>query len=228
MATLKDHQQAMVDLLASGSGIPASASRLAHAMHDVLGILLLQSAARENSTDIRALFGLDDATTPGLNDKALAADVEACRPKVTRFNVDIKLADMDEVKMTLQNMQSHLDGARDSQRAAERRVKELENTVKQLKDRVAKLKADQAYWYGRCLDAGILEESHEQAGCRKDDTQEPGLSTTKGLLVPPGARFVCTQGKDDTQVCEHSWVEETEYGTPTGVSICTQCGAAKL
>ncbi|EIW2617782.1 hypothetical protein KNE10_003612 [Salmonella enterica] len=40
MATLKDHQQAMVDLLANGSGIPASASRLAHAMHDVLSAIL--------------------------------------------------------------------------------------------------------------------------------------------------------------------------------------------
>lgn len=40
MATLKEHQNAMVDLLANGSAIPASATRLAHAMHDVLGLLL--------------------------------------------------------------------------------------------------------------------------------------------------------------------------------------------
>jgi len=40
MATLKDHQNAMVDLLANGSAIPASAARLAHALHDVLGLLL--------------------------------------------------------------------------------------------------------------------------------------------------------------------------------------------
>lgn len=40
MATLKEHQNAMVDLLANGSAIPASAARLAHAMHDVLGLLL--------------------------------------------------------------------------------------------------------------------------------------------------------------------------------------------
>lgn len=221
MATLKDHQQAMVDLLASGSGIPASASRLAHAMHDVVDVLYVAfpnlprtkdedwlstrgetrlTITPDVTLDIKDIIRAVEANSPGLNDKALAGDLEACRPKATRFNVDIKLADMEEVKMTLQNMQSHLDGARDSQRTAERRVKELENTVNQLKERVAKLKADQAYWYGRCLDAGILDESQEQAGCRKDDTQ----------------------------VCEHSWVEETEYGTPTGVSICTQCGAAKL
>ncbi|UNY50486.1 hypothetical protein [Salmonella phage PhiSTP1] len=148
MATLKDHQQAMVDLLASGSGIPASASRLAHAMHDVIGILLLQSAARENATDIRAMFGLDDATTPGLNDKALAADVEVCRPKDTMF---------------------------DRARAAERRVKELENTVKQLRASNAKLRAELDHsrtlfesGFKRCA---TIELPPEQAGCHKSDTQ---------------------------------------------------------
>ncbi|EIK3148805.1 hypothetical protein LJ084_004699 [Salmonella enterica] len=135
MATLKDHQQAMVDLLASGSGIPASASRLAHAMHDVLGILLLQSAARENATDIRALFGLDDATTPGLNDKALAADVEVCRSKAT---------------------------------PAERRVKELQNTINQLRASNAKLRKDNE-WLKCRLSA--RDDAPEQSGARKPDTQ---------------------------------------------------------
>lgn len=141
MATLKDHQQAMVDLLASGSGIPASASRLAHAMHDVLGILLLQSAARENATDIRALFGLDDATTPGLNDKALAADVEECRPK-TR-----------------------------SEYLADRRVKELENMVKQLRASNAKLREERDNNYAMWRNEVNIKQLPEQAGCRKDDTQ---------------------------------------------------------
>ena len=143
MATIKDHQQAMVDLLASGSGIPASASRLAHAMHDVLGILLLQSAARENATDIRALFGLDYATTPGMNDKALARDIEACCPKADLF---------------------------DRARAAERRVKELENTVKQLRASNAKLRGERDMLRGRLL-ANEHPTEPEQAGCRKQDTQ---------------------------------------------------------
>jgi hypothetical protein len=43
MATLKEHQAAMVDLLANGNAIPASASRLAHAMHDVLSAVLLNA-----------------------------------------------------------------------------------------------------------------------------------------------------------------------------------------
>lgn len=138
MATLKDHQQAMVDLLASGSGIPASASRLAHAMHDVLAVLCAEPA---NPTPaLKELMNRRKETTPGLNDKALAADVDACRHKDTMF---------------------------DRARAAERRVKELENTVKQLRASNAILK-EQRDNLGR-----QLAEMHlpEQAGCRKDDTQ---------------------------------------------------------
>nr|DAH52815.1 MAG TPA: zinc-ribbon protein [Caudoviricetes sp.] len=160
MATLKDHQQAMVDLLASGSGIPASASRLAHAMHDVLGFL-------SNETMHQKALGIKqrvDATTPGLNDKALAGDIEACRPKAT---------------------------------PAERRVKELENTVKQLRVSNQKLRGERddmtvsynavmtelrqlrcshdfKYRSGavasHCLKCGVGSEP-EQAGCRKEDTQ---------------------------------------------------------
>lgn len=121
MATLKDHQAAMVDLLANGSGIPASASRLAHAMHDLIGIVMLQSAAHENAADIRALFGEDDATTPGLNDKAIS-----------------------------------------------RRVKELENTIRQLKANNAKLKKDNEWLKGRM---SARDDMPEQAGCRNHDAQ---------------------------------------------------------
>src|SRR6478752_6548107 len=116
MATLKDHQQAMVDLLASGSGIPASASRLAHAMHDVLGMLLSEREIERcgsiidrlivepaNPTPaLKELMNRRKETTPGLNDKALAADVEACRVKLTGAGAGPKVT------------------------PAERRVKELE------------------------------------------------------------------------------------------------------
>lgn len=139
MATLKEHQAAMVDLLANGSAIPAYASRLAHAMHDVLAYLNLEEAIHH-----APLYGAD-ATTPGLNDKALAADVEACRPKDTMF---------------------------DRARAAERRVKELDNTVKQLRASNATLRAerdDATAKLGRGL-RGVVEYQ-EQAGCRREDTQ---------------------------------------------------------
>ena len=140
MATLKDHQQAMVDLLASGSGIPASASRLAHAMHDVIQELL-----GEVPVERLLLAKLrEDSTTPGLNDKALAADVDACRPKAT---------------------------------PAERRVKELENTVKQLRASNAtmkqKLGESESDLQSALAEIRVLRlrVQPEQSGCRKDDTQ---------------------------------------------------------
>lgn len=120
MATLKEHQAAMVDLLANGSGIPASASRLAHAMHDVLAIIdaeLIEYRERVNMADalVHAHADRTDATTPGLNDRALAEDIKAVRPK---------------------------------QVSAEQRVKQLENTCGQLRNnlrnerlRVAELEA---------------------------------------------------------------------------------------
>lgn len=148
MATLKEHQAAMVDLLANGSGIPASASRLAHAMHDLIGIVMLQSAARENAAGIRALFGADDATTPGLNDKVLSKPQKAMKT----------------------------DSPAKRPTPAEQRVKELENTIKQLKGRVAELKeqvklgdAILAQHLASGVAYGVV--APEQAGCRKPDTQ---------------------------------------------------------
>lgn len=119
MATLKDHQQAMVDLLASGSGIPASASRLAHAMHDVLSAMLGDKKESFTEEMTRLCNERIEATTPGLNDKALAADVEVFRPK-------------QEIKESLL-------------RAKERRVKELENTCGQLRNnlRVERAKVEE-------------------------------------------------------------------------------------
>jgi len=156
MATLKDHQQAMVDLLASGSGIPASASRLAHAMHDVLSAVLLNAPL---SPDVPQGPKRIEATTPGLNDKALAADVEACRPKDTMF---------------------------DRARAAERRVKELENTVKQLRASNAKLRQEKAMLELTQLSEDMgLYDIPEQAGCRKDDTQVCGDSLKVPGYTPP-------------------------------------------
>lgn len=79
MATLKEHQAAMVDLLANGSGIPASASRLAHAMHDVLEVLAnsdLMQFVQKEQIRVRELNG---ATTPGLNDKALSKREKALK-----------------------------------------------------------------------------------------------------------------------------------------------------
>lgn len=197
MATLKDHQQAMVDLLASGSGIPASASRLAHAMHDVLGILLLQSAARENSADIRALFVLDDATTPGLNDKALAADVEALQ-----VNSPAKWP-----------------------ATAEQRIRELENTNRQLRKTNAKLKQQNQDLRDDIGDmASKLHklQAPEQAGCRKDDTQGCEHSWNRTDLHGVKQCLRCGETKvENNSVCNH---KESVINSRDRTFDCLKCG----
>ncbi|ECV1079853.1 hypothetical protein OOY80_003773 [Salmonella enterica subsp. enterica serovar Cerro] len=164
MATLKDHQQAMVDLLANGSGIPASASRLAHAMHDVLEMLNLQpgDAASRVATynQMQELFArtdsLDapwdkrpDATTPGLNDKALAADVEVFRHK-------------QEIKESL------LRASNAKLRGKETDV--LGEVHKWSIDRCLVGRTNYTDIQNMIIDAYVGLEP-EQAGCRKPDTQ---------------------------------------------------------
>lgn len=143
MTTLKEHQAAMVDLLANGSGIPASASRLAHAMHDVLESLL----NGPEDTFEAVLKQRKEATTPGLNDKALSK-----REKALRTDSPAKWPT-----------------------PAEQRVKELENTIRQLKANNAKLRQEVSALRNTLEFAdGITTEKQfmaEQAGCRKPDTQ---------------------------------------------------------
>lgn len=177
MATLKEHQAAMVDLLANGSGIPASASRLAHAMHDVLSAILsepdLMAKAIAESKAIRDAF-----TTPGLNDKALSK-----REKALKTDSPAKWPT-----------------------PAEQRVKELENTIRQLKANNAKLRAERDMLHGR-----LLEHEHptEQAGCRKEDTQvcEPEWVSWSGGDCPLPA---------DTIVEVKFYDRQTEKGCKAG------------
>lgn len=129
MATLKDHQQAMVDMLASGSGIPASASRLAHAMHDVLEMLNLQPG---------------DAAS-----------------RVATYN------QMQELFARTHSADAPWDKRPDATTPAERRVKELQNTINQLRASNAKLRKDNE-WLKCRLSA--RDDAPEQAGCRKPDT----------------------------------------------------------
>ena len=176
MATLKDHQQATVDLLASGSGIPASASRLAHAMHDVLVVIATSSVAQYVENEKLRIKQLNDATTPGLNDKALAGDLETCRPKAT---------------------------------PAERRVKELENTVKQLRASNAKLRGERDMLHGRLLaHEHPTEPEPPKCACL------PEYYETCDVCGPP-EQAGCH--KDDTQ-CAHLW------GECGGTLICKNCG----
>lgn len=151
----------MVDLLANGSGIPASASRLAHAMHDVLEMLSLQpgDAAWRVTTynQMQELFARteslggpwSDATTPGLNDKALSKRERALKTD------------------------SHAKWPT----PAEQRVKELENTCTQLRKQSARYRATIAGQKEHIehlqFELETLRVLPEQDGCRKEDTQSP-------------------------------------------------------
>lgn len=196
MATLKEHQAAMVDLLANGSGIPASASRLAHAMHDVLSAILsepdLMAKAIAESKAIR-----DAYTTPGLNDKALSKPQKALKT----------------------------DSPAKWPTPAEQRVKELENTIRQLKANNAKLR--QEVGEVKCDLELKLSEIRELR--RKRGGPLPGHTNNDELLqeiaglrqqiadsapaidfwnrwsATPPDQAGCR--KPDTQVCEHDWVK---------------------
>lgn len=172
MATLEEHQAAMVDLLANGSGIPASASRLAHAMHDVLKYL--EDRVYQLHPEF-VVSGVNDATTPGLNDKALSK-----REKALTTDSPAKWP-TPAVKPPV---------------SAENRVKELENTCTQLRKQSAQYRAtisgqkehiehlqfelenaraylDRARHEVECVRIAYDPDYcvPEQAGCRKEDAQ---------------------------------------------------------
>lgn len=185
MATLKDHQQAMVDLLASGSGIPASASRLAHAMHDLINVLYVAfpnlpqtkdedlingretrlTITPDVTLDIKDIIRAIEANSPGLNDKAISK-----REKALKTDSPAKWPT-----------------------PAEQRVKELENTIRQLKANNAKLKRE-------LIDLG---DNFTEALSKLHTAEEQLGRGLRGIIEhqePAGCR------KEDTQVCEHTWI----------------------
>lgn len=172
MATLKEHQAAMVDLLANGSGIPASASRLAHAMHDVLEVLAnsdLMQFVQKEQIRVRELNG---ATTPGLNDKALSKPQNAVKT----------------------------DSPAKWPTPAEQRVKELENTIRQLKANNRSLRQE----------VSALRNTLEFA---------EGVTTEKQFMAEQAGCH-----KPDTQVCEHDWVATLQDDFRT----CSKCQRVEL
>lgn len=137
MATLKQHQATMVSMLASGTAIPTSAIRLAHALHDVLAHINDTNAAPVAHTERRI-----DATTPGLNDALLAADVQAVKPK--QQSLESLLKQRDNTIRQLRESNLKLRG-------------ELEQARKLFEN-----------GFTRSIQAPLRPE---QAGCRKEDTQ---------------------------------------------------------
>ena len=162
MATLKEHQAAMVDLLANGSGIPASASRLAHAMHDVLMVLTVYENAHKYAPEgvsLKNVIRAVEGTTPGLNDKALSKPQKALKT----------------------------DSPAKWPTPAEQRVKELENTCAQLRKQSAKYRATIAGQKEHIeylqLELGKLRMLSEQVGCRKCDTEESEGNTAAPFAI---------------------------------------------
>lgn len=183
MATLKDHQQAMVDLLAPGSGIPASASRLAHAMHDVLIYINGNNVPLSSITGVETVVFRPDATTPGLNDKALSK-----REKALKTDSPAKWPT-----------------------PAEQRVKELENTLAQLRKQ-------------RVKDKATIKELRDDIGdmASKLHTAEKQLGRGLRGVIEHQEQAGCR--KPDTQVCEHELGGECRHGNKTEW-VCVKCGA---
>lgn len=197
MATLKEHQAAMVDLLANGSGIPASASRLAHAMHDLIAAhLAVGDITFEFVTNplTGQITKREVATTPGLNDKALSKPQKALKT----------------------------DSPAKWPTPAEQRVKELENTIRQLKANNAKLRADKCELEDQ-VEAYRRMAIPEQAGCRKDDTQ---VCNHSGSATYYGKVLSCDKCGEDisgpTEVCKHDW-----YMDFIGPDKCRKCGESR-
>lgn len=113
MTTLKQHQAAMVNLLANSTAIPTSAVRLAHALHDVLAYINGAENAPEAHTERRI-----DATTSGLNDAALASDIAVVKPKrssaeqqIAMLNNTIRQLRESNAKLRKENgeLEKHVD-----------------------------------------------------------------------------------------------------------------------
>ena len=209
MTTLKQHQEAMVDLLANGSAIPASASRLAHAMHDVLEVLTgsAMGNALKDGFDVRC-----GATTPGLNDRALAEDIKAVRPKQVSAEQRVK-----QLENTVKQLRESNAELKDSRKAAEERVYELEELLKETQR--LQRNAERAYIDKKALlklEQATIKELQERIAALTTDSA-PAVK----LPEQSGVR------KEDTRVCEHDWVSEMVYGYPTGVAICTKCGVIR-
>ena len=90
MITLKDHQQAIVALLANQQAIPASSARLAHALHDTIAYITGTATAEALNHHAEKLRPRPEATSPGLNELAVAggttpAEVAHLRNQVKQF-----------------------------------------------------------------------------------------------------------------------------------------------
>lgn len=158
MKTLKDHQDTMVSMLASGTAIPTSAIRLAHALHDVLAHLNNTNVAPVAHTERRI-----DATTSGLNDAMLAEAIKTCSGKI-----------MSGVQKQSEDFAARFSEKRNTH-SLESLLKQRDNTIRQLKGRVSVLRTENEALEQEIMnlrkELHCMPELPEQAGVRKEDTQ---------------------------------------------------------
>lgn len=152
MKSLKDHQHEMVQLLANGSAIPASSSRMAHALHAVISLMLGEVPQPVSTADVRRAI---DATTSGLNDVAIAAEPAPVPTGPT-------MADMrNQVKQLKHNAtvyRRQLRAAQDYNRDLQSRVTELTASLALYQEAAAPCQHDSwelvAHGACRCCDCG--------------------------------------------------------------------------
>lgn len=178
--TLKDHRDAMVAMLANGN-CPTSAARLAHAMHDVLSYLQNEPEAPVSHSERRA-----EATSPGLNDKLLALDLEAHRKPQT-------------VNQQVKELQST--------------VKHRDNTIKQLKENIQLLRDERSELTRQLEEALSLVQCHQEfmaASALPDENFTNDLFSPEGKEWIKGLRAETLQAgarKEDTEVPCDGWFD---------------------
>lgn len=125
MATLKDHQNAMVDLLANGSAIPASAARLAHALHDVLGLLLERDSVPRGSR-------VSEHMGTFIQDVRLAADLDSVTDRLNseEWRAHALDLELDALKEAYRELLAGYGGLTNQRDAYKARCESLEADIK--------------------------------------------------------------------------------------------------
>ncbi len=190
--TLKDHRDAMVAMLANGN-CPTSAARIAHAMHDVLSYLQNEPEAPVSHSERR-----EEATTPGLNDKLLALDLEAHRkPQTVNQLVRELEATVKSRDNTVKQLKENIRLLRDERTELTRQLEEAldrEQCLQEYFDAGERLRVPDAPQLTQVHPNCRCVQEPVQSGVRKEDTELPD----DGWIVNKGNRAV--SGETEVEV----------------------------
>ncbi len=199
--TLKDHRDAMVAMLANGN-CPTSAARLAHAMHDVLSYLQNEPEAPVSHSERR-----EEATTPGLNDKLLALDLEAHRkPQTVNQRVRKLEATVKARDNTVNQLKENIRLLRDERAELTRQLEEALSLVECSQEFMATYPPDDEQLTQDDIDA-IRKAS--PASALPDERFTNELFSSEGKAWVKTARSESLQAgvrKEDTQLPDDGWI----------------------